>query len=102
MAIHVIGGEVQALVIEGLRLLDQAVVFVCHAHLVIGRGKVVVDIGIRWVRLLGKLELLKGFGIAALLKKLYPRDALPVARPATSNEGENMAIANKTSHKEQR
>ncbi len=87
MALHMIGREVQALVIEGLRLLDQAVVFVGHAHLVIGRGKVVVDIGIRRVRLLGILELLKRFGVAALLEKLYPRDTLPVARPATSCEG---------------
>ena len=76
MAFDMIGGQIQALVVHGFRVVQHLCVLRRNAQLVIGRSQVVVGIRVASIGLLGLLKKLQRFGVSTLLVE---SDPLPIA-----------------------
>lgn len=72
MAVDVVWGQVEALVVDRLGVVEHLGIFGCHAEFVVGRSEVVIGVGVCRVGLFGLFEVLQGFGVAALLEHRHP------------------------------
>ncbi len=93
MAIDVIGRQVEALMIESFRLIDQRLILLHHAQLVISRSQVVVAVGIRRIGLLCDLKLLQSFRVPPLLIQAHAHGVLAGAGKAAAVDVAKAMIA---------